>query len=140
MKKMPESVATVLEREIDPAIKEWLRQVSLLPALTHISLSDEDRSRHLPGIYHDLACRLNLARDIRLVASSAATAHGQRRRLQGYSPGMLVEESRLFEVVTFETLHLHRDELDEGQLLSAVMVITDEADLQLAQAVAAWDS
>jgi hypothetical protein len=53
---------------------------------------------------------------------------------------MLVEESRLFEVVTFETLHLHRGELDEGQLLSAVMVIADEADLQFAQAVAAWDS
>ena len=85
-----------------------------------------------------LACRLRLAKDIALLASSTATAHGQRRRRQGYSPAMLVEESRLFEVVTFEMLHRHRGELDEGQLLSAVMVIADEADLQLGQAVAAW--
>ena len=140
MKKKPESVATILDREIEPTIKEWLRRVSLLPELTHIPLSDEDRSRHLPELYHDLACRLRLAKDIRLLASSAAAAHGQRRRLQGYSPAMLVEESRLFQVVTFETLDLHRDELDEDQVLSAVMVIADEADLQLGRAVRCWET
>jgi hypothetical protein len=140
MKKKPESVATILDREIEPTIKEWLRRVSLLPELTHIPLSDEDRSRHLPKLFHDLACRLRLANDIRLPASSAATAHGQRRRLQGYSPAMVVEESRLFQVVTFQTLHLHQCELDQDQLLSAVMVIADEADLQLGQAVRCWET
>jgi len=140
MKKKPESVATILDREIEPAIKEWLRRVSLLPELTQIPLSDEDRSQHLPRLFHDLACRLRLAKDIRLLASSAATAHGQKRRLQGYSPAMLVEESRLFQVVTFQTLHLHQCELDQDQVLSAVMVIADEADLQLAQAVRCWET
>jgi hypothetical protein len=117
MKKKLESVATILDR---------------------VPLSDEDRSQHLPKLFHDLACRLRLAKDIRLLASSAATAHGQKRRLQGYSPAMLVEESRLFQVVTFQTLHLHQCELDQDQVLSAVMVIADEADLQLAQAVRCW--
>jgi hypothetical protein len=140
MKTNPKSVATILDREIESAIKEWLRRVSLLPELTQIPLSDEDRSRHLPQLFHDLACRLRLAKDIRLLASSAATAHGQRRRLQGYSLAMLVEESRLFQVVTFQTLHLHRGELDQDQLLSAVMVIADEADLQLGQAVRCWET
>jgi hypothetical protein len=96
MKKKLESVATILDRQIEPTIKEWLRRMSLLPELTHIPLSDEDRSRHLPELFHDLACRLRLANDIRLPASSAATAHGERRRLQGYSPAMVVEESRCF--------------------------------------------
>jgi hypothetical protein len=140
MKKKPESVATILDREIEPTIKEWLRRVSLLPELTEIPLSDEDRSQHLPRLFHDLACRLRLTKDIRLLASSAATAHGQKRRLQGYSPAMLVEESRLFQVVTFQTLHLHQYELDQDQVLSAVMVIADEADLQLAQAVRCWET
>jgi hypothetical protein len=48
---------------------------------------------------------------------------------------MLVEESRLFQVVTFETLHRHRAELDQEQLLSDIVVIADEVDLQLMQAV-----
>jgi hypothetical protein len=53
---------------------------------------------------------------------------------------MIVEESRIFQVVTFGTLHLHRGELDTGQLLSAVIIIADEADFQLGQAVRCWQT
>jgi hypothetical protein len=139
MKKNLQSVATLLDREIDSTIKEWLRRVSLLPELTQIALSDEDRSRHLPQLFHDLACRLRLAKDVPLLASSAATEHGQRRRLQGYSPAMLVEESRLFQVVTFQTLHRHHGELDQNQTLLDVVTIADEVDRQLMQAVSCWE-
>jgi hypothetical protein len=52
---------------------------------------------------------------------------------------MLVEESRLFQVVTFQTLHLHQGELDHDQLLADVAVIADEVDLQLTQAVRCWE-
>jgi hypothetical protein len=38
-----QSVATILERELEPAIKEWLRRVNLLPSLTHVPLGDDDR-------------------------------------------------------------------------------------------------
>ena len=48
---------------------------------------------------------------------------------------MLVEESRLFQVVTFQTLHRHQGELDRDQLLLDIVVIADEVDLQLTQAV-----
>jgi hypothetical protein len=139
MSKKPKSVATILERELEPAIKEWLRRVNLLPALTHIPLNDDDRAVHLPKLYRDLVCRLRLAKDAHLPASTAAMVHGQTRRNQGYSPAMLVEESRVFQVVTFQTLHLHRGELDQAQLLLDVMVIADEVDLQLMQAVRCWE-
>jgi hypothetical protein len=135
MTEKPKSVATILEREVAPTIKEWLRRVNLLPAPTHVPLNDEDRSFHLPKLYRDLVCRLRLAKDAHLPKSIAATEHGKRRRDQGYSPAMLVEESRLFQVVTFETLHRHQGELDKDQLLLDVVVIADEVDLQLMQAV-----
>jgi hypothetical protein len=48
---------------------------------------------------------------------------------------MLVEESRVLQVVTFRTLHLHKGELDQNQLLLDIMVIADEVDLQLTQAM-----
>src|ERR1700738_5313008 len=105
---MTNSVAAILEREREITIKEWLRRVNLLPELTCISLSDEDRTLHLPRLYHDVACRLRLAKGVHLPISSAATEHGQTRRHQGYSPAMVIEESRLFQVVTFQSLHLHR--------------------------------
>jgi hypothetical protein len=134
------SVATILEREVAPTIKEWLRRVNLLSALTHVPLNDGDRTFHLPELFHDVACRLRLAKDVHLPKSSAATAHGQARRDQGYSPAMLVEESRLFQVVTFQTLHLHQDELDQNLVLLDVAVIADEVDSQLMQAMRAFET
>ena len=140
MTKKPTSVATILERELASTIKEWLRRVNLLPVPTHVPLNDEDRALHLHELLHDLIIRLRLAKDAHLPNSAAATEHGQRRRDQGYSPAMLVEESRLFQVVTFQTLHRHRGELDQDQLLSDVAVIADEVDLQLMQAVGCWET
>jgi hypothetical protein len=129
------SVATILEQELASTIKEWLRRVNLLPAPAHIPLNDEDRAFHLPMLFHDLVCRLRLAKNARLPTSAAAAEHGQRRRDQGYSPAMLVEESRLLQVVTFQTLHRHQGKLDRDQLLLDIVVIADEVDSQLMQAV-----
>lgn len=129
------SVAAILERELEPTVKDWLGRVNLVSELTNISLSDAHRADHLPKPYSDLISRLRLPKDADPPAPVSAAAHGQRRRKQGYSPAMPVEESRIFEVVTFRTLHLHCGELDQRRLLLGVMVIADEADAQLMQAV-----
>jgi hypothetical protein len=134
MKKIA-SAADILERELEPLIKEWLRRVNLVPELTHIPLSDAERTGHLPGLYCDLICRLRLAKDVHPPISFAAAAHGQVRCAQGYSASMLVDESRVFEVATFGTLHLHQSELDQNQALLDVMVIADEVDAQLTESV-----
>jgi hypothetical protein len=129
------SVANILERELDPTIKEWLRRVNLVPELTDIPLSDADRTGHLPKLYYDLISRLRLAKDAHPPVSAAAEAHGQLRQTQGYSAAMLIEESRVLQVATFNTLHLHRSELDENQVLLDVMAIADEVDAQLMETV-----
>jgi hypothetical protein len=129
------SVADILERELQPTIKEWLRRVNLVPELTDIPLSDADRTGHLPKLYHDLISRLRLAKDAKSPVSLAAAAHGRVRRAQGYSAAMLINESRVFQVATFNTLNLHQSELDPKQLLSAAMVIADEVDAQLTETV-----
>jgi hypothetical protein len=72
------------------------------------------------------------------VCSVAAAEHGQVRRAQGYSAAMLIEESRVFQVATFGALHLHQSELDPNHLLTAAMVIADEVDAQLREAVLSW--
>jgi hypothetical protein len=60
--KMVASVADILERELQPTIKDWLRRVNLVPALTKVPLSDADRTGHLPKLYFDLICRPALLR------------------------------------------------------------------------------
>jgi hypothetical protein len=129
------TVPDILEREIEPTIKEWLRQVNLVPELTNISLSDQDRTGHLPKLYLDLISRLRLPKNAHRPTSVAAAEHGRIRREQGYSACMLIEESRVFQVATFGALHLHQIELDQNQVLVDVMVIADEVDAQLTEAV-----
>ena len=129
------SVATILKRELQPTIKEWLRRVNLVPELTDVPLSDTDRTGHLHKLYADLICRLRLAKDSHPPVSIAAAAHGKIRREQGYSASMLIEESRIFQVSTFSTLHTHRSELNPNQLLSDIMIIADEVDAQLRETV-----
>ena len=127
--------ADILERELEPTIREWLRRVNLVPELTDIPLSDADRTGHLPTLYYDLISRLRLAKDAHRPVSAAAAAHGQIRCAQGYSASMVIEESRVFQVATFGTLHLHQSELDQKQVLLDIMVIADEVDAQLMETV-----
>jgi hypothetical protein len=60
------SVADVLERELEPTIKERLRRVNLVPELFNIPLSDADRTGHLPKLYFDLISRLRLPKNAHL--------------------------------------------------------------------------
>ena len=60
--KTLKSVESILKRGLDSTIKEWLRQVKLVPDLTIIPLSDSDRTGHLPKLFEDVLCRLRLPR------------------------------------------------------------------------------
>jgi uncharacterized protein YejL (UPF0352 family) len=70
--------------------------------------------------------------------SLAAASHGLDRRRQGYSAAMLVEESRMLEVSIFQTLQDHMASIDFSLVLTGVMVIADEIDSQLSQAMASY--
>ena len=55
-----ESVADILERNLDAVIQEWLIRVDREPDLTAIPLSFEDRTGHLPQLLRDVIARLRL--------------------------------------------------------------------------------
>jgi hypothetical protein len=126
-----ETVADVLEREIQPMIKEWLARVEQEPDLKSVSLSFEERTGHLPQLLHDLIKRLRLDSGTKAPISVAAAAHGDLRREQGYTVAMAVEESRLLQVTIFTTLHNNEDDLQFSKLLPDVVTIADEVDAQL---------
>jgi hypothetical protein len=86
-------------------------------------------------VFGQLVSRLRLPADVASPVSVAAADHGMVRRAQGYSPAMLIQESRVFQVATFSTLHLHQSELDPKHVLADEMVIADEVDAQLMETV-----
>jgi hypothetical protein len=126
-----ESVATILERELDTMIQDWLFRVEQEPELTCIPLNFDDRTGHLPRLLHDVIARLRLDSGTKAPRSKAAADHGVLRRKQGYTIPMTVEESRLLQVAIFSTLHKNVRNLEFGVLLPDVVTIADEVDAQL---------
>jgi hypothetical protein len=126
-----ESVADILERELEYTIQEWLKRVNKEADLIHIPLSDSDRTGHLPYLMHDVITRLRLDAGTKAAVSKAAAKHGDLRRKQGYTVAMMVEESRLLQVSIFTTLHENVTQLEFDALLPDVVTIADEVDAQL---------
>ena len=126
-----ESVADILERELQFVIVDWLARVEQEPDLTCIPLSFEDRTGHLPHLLHDVIARLRLDARTKAPISKAAAEHGDLRHQQGYPVAMAVEESRLLQVTIFSALHKNVKNLEFSLLLPDIVTIADEVDAQL---------
>jgi hypothetical protein len=132
-----ESMAAILTRCRASLIADWLVRTKRTPELNHLHLSDEERTGHLPKLVGDIVARLGRltlpTNDSDAIVSFTAIAHGKLRRKQGYSPAMLIHESRILQVTIFGTLQKNLSVLDFSLLLPDVMIIADEVDAQLTQ-------
>jgi DNA-binding response OmpR family regulator len=130
-------VAAILQRSVTSVVKDWLARVKESSELNHLLLSDGERTGHLPKLVQDLVVRLEkpsaTSKDSDAASSAAAIAHGKLRYLQGYTPAMLVHESRILQVTLFGALQRNLSFLDFSLLLPDVMTIADEVDAQLTQ-------
>jgi len=137
-----ERVGAILQRCAALVIEDWLTRVNQSKELNHLALSDSERTGHLPKLVEDLVVRLRkpsaTTKDSDAVFSAAAIAHGQLRYLQGYTPAMLVHESRILQVTLFGTLQSNLSSLDFSVLLPDVMTIADEVDAQLTQSMGSY--
>lgn len=128
-----ESVASILEHELEATIRYWIALVEHDEELTCIPLSYEERTGHLPHLIFDLIRRLRLPPTSKGAFSIAAHEHGDLRRKQGYTAAMIVEESRVLQVSIFNTLQRNLCRVDFNHLLPDVITIADEVDSQLKQ-------
>jgi DNA-binding response OmpR family regulator len=132
-------VGAILQRCMTDIVSDWLARVKQSDALNHLLLNDEERTGHLPKLVEDLIVRLAkpnaTAKDSDAIFSTAAIAHGKLRYLQGYTPAMLVHESRVLQVTLFGALQSNLSSLDFSLLLPDVMTIADEVDAQLTQSM-----
>lgn len=134
-----QSVASILEQDLDATIQDWIALVEHNEELTCIPLTFESRTGHLPGLIADLIYRLRLPDAGKADTSIPARQHGDLRRRQGYTVAMVVEESRILQVSIFNTLRKNLDKVDFSKVLTDVITIADEVDSQLKQAVLGYD-
>jgi len=134
-----QTVAEILRRSVTAVVENWLARAKLSTELNHLQLSDDQRTGHLPKLVEDLIVRLSKSsattKDSDAIPSAAAVDHGRLRYLQGYTPAMLVHESRILQVTLFGTLQGNLNFLDFSLLLPDVMTIADEVDAQLTQSM-----
>ena len=135
-------VGTILQRCMASVVEEWLKRAKQSKELSQVLLSDADRTGHLPKLVEDLIVRLSkpsaTAKDSDAAFSAAAVAHGKLRYKQGFTPAMLVHESRILQVTLFGTLQGNLSSLDFSLLLPDVMTIADEVDAQLTQSMESY--
>jgi hypothetical protein len=128
-------VADILDRELQHVVTDWHFRVKREPDLTCIALSFEERAGHLPRFLHEVIARLRLDAGMKAPISEAAGHHGKLRWQQGYTVAMMVEESRLLQVSIFTILHENVKHLELTTLLPDIVMIADEASVQLKQQV-----
>jgi DNA-binding response OmpR family regulator len=111
-----ERVGTVLQRCVASIVEGSLVRAKQNDKLNRLVLSDADRTGHLRKLVEDIALRLSRSsasdKDSDASSSAAAAAHGELRYLQGYTPAMLVHESRILQVAIFGTLQGNLNYLD----------------------------
>lgn len=134
-----ERVAAILQRCSGRIIEDWLVRATKSKELNSMDLTDAERTGYLPKLIEDLIVRLKKpnapGEEGDSMSSTAAEAHGRMRRLQGYTPGMLVHDSRVLQVTLFGVLQSNLSALDFSLVLPDVMTIADEVDSQLMQAM-----
>lgn len=132
-------VGAILKRSSAAIVEDWLARAKQSTELNHLSINDEERTGYLAKMVELLVARLSLPSGEREGEGSAsAEAHGKLRYEQGYTPAMLVHESRILQVTLFGTLQKNFDSLDFSLLLPDVMTIADEVDAQLTQTMSAY--
>src|ERR1700730_3326971 len=139
-----ERVASILQRCTSIIVEDWLARVKKNKELSRVALTDKERTGYLPKLIEDLIIRLRTpnvpGEESDSICSVAAIAHGKMRKLQGYTPGMLVHDSRILQVTLFEMLQSNLNALDFSLLLPDIMTIADEVDSQLTQAMDSYMS
>jgi ActR/RegA family two-component response regulator len=130
-----ESVACILEHDLNVTIQYWMALVEQDEELTSVPLSFGARTGHLIA---DLIFRLRLPPTAKGDPSAAARQHGNLRRKQGYTAAMVVEESRILQVSIFHTLQNNLARVDFSKVLLDVITIADEVDSQLKQAMLSY--
>ena len=135
-----ERVSTILERDAEATINEWLGRVERENELTCVPLSKEQRTGHLPKLIEELVQRLRVPRSLGTKRRQKARFSTARiRHKQGYSISMIVEESRILQVSIFQHLAEESDDsVDFSLLLIDVMAIADEVDSQLKQTIVSF--
>jgi len=129
-------VAEVLRENRTEIIESFLRRCRHNAELMAVSLTDEQRADHIPGLMAEMMTRLerrDAARSHR--AAEAAREHGRSRKTQGCSIPLLYEEGRILRRVIYEVVQDNLLGVNLSSLVPDLIEVADVLDRQLAESL-----
>jgi len=120
-KRLPE----IIQQERQAIIEEWYERVEADPELARIRMSREDRIDHLPGVFDEIVRPRAAGTAIETDTHHAATQHGRTRRQQGYTPSMLLEETRILHRAIANCVQSNLLMVDVSNLLPDLIEVDD---------------
>ncbi len=116
---------TVIARNRQGIIEAWYVAVESHPEIQAIPLSREDRVDDLPEVLDELVRPMDPDMLARPRSHSAAAEHGEKRRQQGYSVPMLLEETRILHRVIADCMQKNLLAIDVSNLIPDLIEIHD---------------
>lgn len=128
--------AEVIRENENEIIDVWMNEVDSDPDFMAIPMSRKERLDHLPGLLKELVRRLE-SDDTGADPESArrAAAHGRKRRDQGYSATLVVQESRLFYRAVANRLQQNLLELDISTVIPDLIRISEVLNEMLQESI-----
>jgi hypothetical protein len=134
------TVAEILDRNTESTIQAWFHFLQGGEKMVSVPMDYEQRCCHLPQVFRELISRLQSSQVIggKGRASLNAGKHGLDRRRQGYSAAMLRSRG-CWRLASFRRCKITWQASISAQL-AGVMVIVDEVDSQLSQAMESFST
>lgn len=127
----------VIEEHLPSIIASFLKQAKADPDLSSISMSDSDRTDHIPRL---LSAAMRIAADepITKEDQECSAVHGAFRRKQGYTVPLLIRETRLLKATVASSLQEHLLEIDISYLIRDIVKAFGTIDKLLEESVRAF--
>ncbi len=133
-------LATFLREHVEVIRARTLALMRAHRKLGALPLSDEERVGHVAGLLNSVVRTINLGDGGVLSEESRAmaAAHGHRRRRQGYTLAMIVDDTRVLEQAIYEQVQEGLLELDLSYLITDLRRLNDSLDYELQDSLDAF--
>ena len=122
---LTERLNQVIAKHREDIIESWYNAVEKHPEMSNIPLPREERIDDLPQVLDGLVRPINDREKVEAKQRSAAYKHGDKRRQQGYTTEMLLEETRILHRVIADCMQQHLLQIDISYVIPDLVEVHD---------------
>ncbi|HTS07887.1 MAG TPA: response regulator [Candidatus Eisenbacteria bacterium] len=122
---LTERLNHVIEKHREDILESWYKAVESHPEIRKIPLPREERIDDLPRVLDGLVRPMDDWEKVRAGRRSAAYRHGEKRRQQGYTSDLLLEETRILHRVIADCMQQNLLQIDISNVIPDLVEVHD---------------